>query len=81
VPVTVTVKAPLVVAVHDRVEVPEPEIVVRVREQVIPLFGLIVGARLTTPANPLTAVIVIVDGPAWLTFIGTLVGLAATVKS
>jgi hypothetical protein len=64
VPVTVTVKAPLVVAVHDKIEVPEPETVVRVREQVIPLVGLIVKVRLTTPANPLTAVIVIVDAPA-----------------
>jgi len=42
---------------------------------------LIVLVRLTAPVKPLTAVIVIVDVPAWLTFTATLVGLAAIVKS
>jgi len=80
VPVTVTVKVPLVVAVHDRVEIPEPVTLVGLRVQVIPL-RLIASVRLTAPVNPLTAVIVIVDGPAWFTFTATLVGLAATAKS
>ncbi len=81
VPVTVTAKLPLVVAVHERVEVPEPVTLVGVRVQVMPVAGLLVEVKLTTPANPLTAVMVIVEVPAWLTLTGTLVGLAAIVKS
>jgi hypothetical protein len=80
VPVTVTEKVPLVVAVHDRFEVPEPVTLVGVGVHVIPL-RLIVSVRLIVPVNPLTAVIVIVDVPAWLTFTATLVGLAAMAKS
>jgi hypothetical protein len=80
VPVTVTAKVPLVVAVHDRIEVPEPVTLVGLRVQVIPL-RLIVLVRLTAPVNPLTAVIVTVDVPGWLTFTATLVGLAAIAKS
>jgi hypothetical protein len=38
VPVTVIVKVPLVLAVHDRFEVPEPGTLVGVRVQVIPLW-------------------------------------------
>src|SRR6266550_1714869 len=81
VPVTVTAKLPLVVAVHERVEVPEPVTLVGVRVQVMPVAGLLVEVKLTTPANPLTAVMVIVEVPAWLTLTVTLVGLAAIVKS
>jgi hypothetical protein len=81
VPVTVTTKLPLVVAVQDRVEVPEPVTLVGVRVQVIPLAGLLVEVRLTRPANPLTAVTVMVEVPAWLMLTATLVGLAAIVKS
>jgi hypothetical protein len=77
----VTVKDPLVVAVHDSVEVPDPVTLVGVRVQVMPVVGLIVAVRLTTPANPLTALIVIVDAPACLTLTATLVGLAKIVKS
>jgi hypothetical protein len=81
VPVTVTTKLPLVVAVHDRVEVPEPVTLVGVRVHVMPVAGLLVEAKLTTPANPFTAVTVIVEVPAWLTLTATLVGLATIVKS
>jgi len=81
VPVTVTVKVPLTVAVHDRVEVPEPVTLVGVRVHVIPVAGLIVEVKLTTPAKPFTAATVIVEVPAWLTLTATLVGLAAMVKS
>jgi hypothetical protein len=81
VPVTVTAKLPLIVAVQDSVEVPEPVTLVGVRVQLIPVAGLLVEVRLTTPANPLTAVIVIAEVPAWFTFTLTLVGLAAIVKS
>ncbi len=76
-----TVKVPLTVAVQDRVEVPDPVTLVGVRVHVMPVVGLIAAVRLTTPANPLTAVTVIVDVPAWLTLTATLVGLAAIVKS
>jgi len=76
----VTVKVPLVLAVHERMEVPEPATLVGLLVQVIPL-RLIVLVRLTAPVKPLTAVIVIVDVPAWLTFTATLVGLAAIAKS
>jgi hypothetical protein len=81
VPVTVTTKLPLEVAVQDSVEVPEPVTLVGVRVQLFPVAGLLVEVRLTTPANPLTAVIVIAEVPAWFTFTLTLVGLAAIVKS
>ena len=76
-----TTKLPLVVAVHERVEVPEPVTLVGVRVQVMPVAGLLVEVKLTTPVNPLTAVTVIAEVPAWLTLTGTLVGLAAIVKS
>jgi hypothetical protein len=77
----VTTKLPLTVAVQDRVEVPEPVALVGVRVQLMPVAGLLLEVKLTTPANPLTAVIVIVEVPAWLTLTATLVGLAAIVKS
>jgi len=70
-----------VVAVQDREEVPEPVPLVGVRVQLIPVTGLLVEVKLTTPAKPSTKLTVIVDVPAWLTFKLTLVGLAATVKS
>src|SRR5438093_2891796 len=70
VPVTVTTKLPLVVAVHERVEVPEPITLVGIRVHVTPVAGLLVDVRLTTPANPLIGVTVIVEVPAWLTLTG-----------
>src|SRR6266581_1712289 len=70
VPVTVTTKLPLVVAVHERVEVPEPVTLVGVRVQVMPVAGLLVDVKLTTPANPLTAVTVIAEVPAPVTLVG-----------
>jgi hypothetical protein len=60
----VTVKLPLVEAVHDRVEVPEPVTLVGDSVQEMPLDGLIVEVKLRAPANPLTEVIVTVDVPA-----------------
>jgi hypothetical protein len=81
VPVTVTVKVPVAVAVHDRVEAPEPVTLVGVRVHVMPVAGLLVEVKLTTPVKPLTAATVIVEVPAWLTLTLTLVGLAAIVKS
>ena len=77
----VTVKLPLVDAVQERVEVPEPVTLVEDKLQVIPLGGLLVVVKLTTVVSPLTAVIVIVEVPAWFTFTLTLVGFAVIVKS
>ena len=76
-----TVKLPLVEAAQDRVEVPEPLTLVGAGVHVIPLEGLLATVKLTTPANPLTGVIVIVEVPAWLTLTLTLVGVAAIAKS
>ena len=81
VPVTVTTKLPLTVAVQDRVEVPEPVTLVGVRVQVMPVAGLLLEVKLTTPVKPLTAATVMVDVPAWLMLTATVVGLAAIVKS
>jgi hypothetical protein len=47
----------------------------------MPVAGLLLEVKLTTPAKPLTAVTVIVEVPAWLTLTATLVGFAAIVKS
>jgi hypothetical protein len=77
----VTVKLPLVVAVQDKVDVPDPVILEGVVVQVMPAVGDTVAVRLTTPVNPLIAVTVIVEVPACLTLTATLVGLARIVKS
>ncbi len=76
-----TVKLPLVVAVQDSVEAPDPVMVVGVVVHVMPAVGDAANTRLTTPVNPLTATIVIVDVPALPTLTATLVGLAEIVKS
>ena len=62
--------------VHDRVELPDP--VTLVGET---LHDVLLVARLTTPAKPLTADTVMLDVPAAFTLTVTLVGLAAIVKS
>lgn len=77
----VTVKVPVAVGVHDRVELPDPVTLVGASVQLIPFAGDVVPARLTTPAKPFVAVVVIVDVPGWLTLTETLVGLAVIVKS
>jgi len=61
--------------VHDSVALPEP--VTLVGETVHDVLFVV---RLTTPVNPLTAVIVIVDVPAVPAFTVTVVGLAVIVK-
>ena len=81
VPVTVTMKLPLEVAVQVRVALPEPIILKGATPQVIPVVGDTVAVRLTIPPNPLTEVTVIVDIPAGPTLTATLVGLAERVKS
>jgi len=62
--------------VHDRVALPEPVTLVGATEQEVLLV-----VRLTTPAKPFRAVIVILEVPAAPTFTLTLVGLAVIVKS
>ena len=76
IPVTDTCLLPAVVNVHDRVELPDP--VTLVGET---LHDVLLVARPTTPAKPLTADIVMLDVPAAFTLTVTLVGLAAIVKS
>lgn len=78
---TVTVKVPLADGVQDRVEVPEPVTLAGVSVHDRPVAGETAAVRLTTPANPLTAVTVIVEVAAVPTVVVTEVGLAATVKS
>jgi len=62
--------------VHDSVALPEP--VTLVGETV---HDVLLVVKLTTPAKPLTAVIVIVDVPAVPAFTVTVVGVAVMVKS
>ncbi len=62
-PVTMTGNVPLVVGVHDSVEVPDPPVtLVGVRVHVIPAGTDEV--RATVPANPFTGAMVIVEVPA-----------------
>ena len=60
VPVTVRLNVPAVVELHDTVAVPEPVTVPGVIAPQVSPAGT-VSVSVTTPANPLTAVIVIVD--------------------
>jgi hypothetical protein len=62
--------------VHDRVRLPEPVTLVGLR-----VHEVLLVVRLTTPANPLMAVTVIVEVAADPTLTVTLVGLAVIVKS
>ena len=59
-PVTVNEKVPAVVELHDTVAVPEPVTVPGVIAPQVSPAGT-VSVSVTMPANPLTAVIVIVD--------------------
>jgi len=77
VPVTDTCLLPVEVKVHERVELPDPVTLVGDSVQ----DAVVLVARLTTPAKPLSADIVTVEVPAAFTFTLTLAGLAAIVKS
>ena len=68
---------PVVVKVHDNVELPDP--VTLVGETLHEAVVLV--ARATTPAKPFRPVTVMLEVPAALTFTLTLNGLAAIVKS
>ena len=80
-PVTVTVKLPLMDAVQDSIEVPDPVTEVRDSVQVRPVEGDTVAARPTVPLNPFRPVTVMVEVPGVPTVVVTAVGLAAIVKS
>ena len=82
VPVTLTVKVPVTDPMQDRVEVPEPPVIlVEDRVQTSPVDGDTVSASPTVPVKPLTGDTVMVEVPAVPTTAVTLVGLALIVKS
>ena len=67
---------PAVAKVHESVELPEPVTLVGETEH-----DVLLVVRLTTPANPLRPVIVMVDVAAVPGMYVTVVGLATIVKS
>jgi len=72
---------PAMVAEQDRVEVPEPPVILvedNVHER---LVELVVTARVTVPAKPFTGATVIVEVPVTPALTVTLLELAVTVKS
>lgn len=75
-------KLPVVEAVQDRVDVPEPpRMLVDDRVQARPVVGLTESDNVTVPANPLSGDSAIVEVAGEFTVEDTLAGLAATVKS
>ena len=73
---------PDVFAERVRVDVPEPpETLFWLNEAVSPVLGEMDTDKLTVPVNPFTGAIVIVEAPLRPTLTGTIVELAATVKS
>ena len=76
VPVTPTWTVPAAAKVHDRAALPDPVTLVGDT-----LHEVLFVARVTTPAKPFTAVIVIVEVPAEPALTVTLVGDAVIVKS
>jgi hypothetical protein len=77
VPVTVTVSEPVVVKVHESVEVPEPPVTVAG----VKVHAVLSLVRATSPVKPFNGAIVIVDVPGVPTITETVVGLAVSVKS
>jgi hypothetical protein len=80
------VKLPLVEPVHERVEVAEVVVLLRVTlagasAHVRPVDGETVSERVIVPVNPFSPVTVIVEVPAVPTLTVRAVGLAATLKS
>jgi len=66
---------------HDRVELPEPPVIL-VDDKVHDRFvEFVVTPRATVPENPFTDPTDIVDVPATFTVVETLAGLAAMLKS
>jgi len=81
VPVTVAAKVPAVEELQDRVDDPEPPLMVVEERAHDRLAELVVMERLTVPVKPFTGDTVIIEVPAvpWVTV--TVVGFAAIVKS
>ena len=75
-PVTPTCTVDAAAKVHERVALPEPLTLVGATLQ-----DVLLVVRPTTPANPFSPVIVIVEVPALPAFTVTVAGLAAMVKS
>jgi hypothetical protein len=80
-PATVARKLPATLLVQERVEPPDPPLMLVEEREQERLVELVVTASETVPENPLTGLIVIVDVPAVPTATVTVVGLAAMVKS
>lgn len=79
---TVTVKLPVVDAVHDKVDVPEPpDTLLEDNVQVRPVAGLIALDSAMVPVNPSSEATVIVEVAGVPTTAETLVGLDDIVKS
>jgi len=72
---------PAIIAEQDRVEVPEPPVILVEDNVHDRLVELVVTARVTVPAKPFTGATVIVEVPVTPAFTVTLVVLAVTVKS
>jgi len=66
---------------HDSVEAPEPLVMVVAVNEQTRLVEFVVAARLTVPVKPLTGKTEIVEVPAALTVVETVVGIAVTLKS
>jgi len=67
--------------VQERIDVPEPPIML-FEDKLQEIFvELVVTLRPTVPPNPLIGLIIIVEVPAAPTLVETLFGLAATLKS
>jgi len=81
VPESVTVNVPLTEDGQDRVEVPEPSMLVGERMHKSPVDGDNVAAKVSVPAKPLTPNIVTVEFPASPIVTLTVEGLAVIVKS
>jgi len=65
---------------HDSVEVPEPPVIEVELSVQVRSVELVETARTTVPPKPLTGIMEIVELPAMLTLLETLVGLAAVLE-
>jgi hypothetical protein len=80
-PVTVERKFPFADPVHDKVDVPDPPVIVVGVSLQARLVEFVATARVTVPVNPFSGATVIVDVPAVPVVTETVVGLAEMVKS
>jgi len=81
VPITVARKLPATLLVHERVELPDPPLMLVEERAQDRLVELVVTVSETVPENPLTGLIEIADVPAVPMATVTVVGLAAMAKS